>query len=102
MEATILQLAAMATSGAAPPAAASQQTSPPSASPPTASLPSIFVSVASYRDPEAPHTIRSLFAQAESPSRVHVGVCFQCELDGDEARRPAPLAPPVAVLALTL
>ena len=45
----------------------------------------IFVSVASYRDPEAPFTLESLFEQAEHPERVHIGVCFQCDdaEDGD-------------------
>jgi len=47
-------------------------------------LPRIFVSIASYRDPEAPHTLHSLFAQAAAPSRVIAGVCFQCSLEGDE------------------
>ena len=39
----------------------------------------IFVSVASYRDPEALFTIRSIFERAAFPSRVIVGVCFQCD-----------------------
>jgi len=47
-------------------------------------LPRIFVSIASYRDPEAPHTLHNLFAQAAAPSRVIAGVCFQCSLEGDE------------------
>ena len=47
-------------------------------------LPRIFVSIASYRDPEAPHTLHNLFAQAAAPSRVFAGVCFQCSLEGDE------------------
>ena len=29
----------------------------------------IFVSIASYRDPEAPHTIRDLFEKASHPQR---------------------------------
>ena len=43
----------------------------------------VFVSIASYRDPEAPHTIRSLFERAAVPSRVFVGVCFQCDSAAD-------------------
>ena len=46
--------------------------------------PTIFVSVPSYRDPEAPHTIADMFEKASDPSRVHVGVCFQCD-DVDDA-----------------
>lgn len=41
--------------------------------------PTIFVSIASYRDPETPHTLHSLFAQSSCPSRVFIGVCFQCD-----------------------
>ncbi|KAL1515453.1 hypothetical protein AB1Y20_002078 [Prymnesium parvum] len=44
-----------------------------------ADSPTIFVSIASYRDPEAPHTLRDLFERAELPARVFVGVCFQCD-----------------------
>ena len=40
--------------------------------------PRIFVSVASYRDPECPHTLLSLFSKAARPERLVVGVCFQC------------------------
>ena len=43
----------------------------------------IFVSIAAYRDPEAPHTIADLFAKAAHPSRIFVGACFQCG-DGDD------------------
>ena len=45
--------------------------------------PTIFVSIPSYRDPEAPYTIRSLFRSASDPSRIHVGVCFQCDDEED-------------------
>ena len=43
----------------------------------------IFVSVASYRDVECKTTILDLFAKAEHPDRVFVGVCQQnkCELE---------------------
>ena len=37
----------------------------------------IFVSIASYRDPDCQHTLRDLFAQAERPERVFVGICWQ-------------------------
>ena len=39
----------------------------------------IFVSIASYRDSECPHTINDLFKKAEHPSRVVVGLCCQCD-----------------------
>lgn len=37
----------------------------------------IFVSVASYRDPECPLTVEDLFMRAKFPGRVIVGVCQQ-------------------------
>lgn len=37
----------------------------------------IFVAIASYRDPETGPTIESLFANADRPSSVSVGVCWQ-------------------------
>lgn len=39
--------------------------------------PTIFVSVASYRDDDCSKTLASLFEQAEDPSRIFVGVCEQ-------------------------
>ena len=39
--------------------------------------PRIFVSVASYRDPETPHTLRDLFAKATHPERLFAGVLWQ-------------------------
>jgi len=38
---------------------------------------SIFVSIASYRDPECSQTIKNLFEQASYPDRIFVGVCQQ-------------------------
>lgn len=43
----------------------------------------IFVSIASYRDPECQHTIRDLFAKAADPDRISIGVCAQCDLERD-------------------
>lgn len=45
----------------------------------------IFVSVASYRDPLAPSTVHDLFAKADRPSNVYVGVLSQVvkELDAN-------------------
>ena len=40
-------------------------------------LPTIFVSIVSYRDPQCAATIRDLFETASSPDRVFVGVVFQ-------------------------
>ncbi|KAK3251917.1 hypothetical protein CYMTET_38765 [Cymbomonas tetramitiformis] len=42
-----------------------------------ASAERIFVSIASYRDPEALHTIRDLFDKADHPERIFVGVVWQ-------------------------
>ena len=45
----------------------------------------IFVSIASYRDPECQHTVADLFAKAQYPERVSVGICWQADpvLDAD-------------------
>lgn len=43
----------------------------------------IFVSIASYRDPETQYTIRDLYYQASVPERVHVGVVLQCDRKQD-------------------
>jgi [Skp1-protein]-hydroxyproline N-acetylglucosaminyltransferase len=40
-------------------------------------LQSIFISVASFKDPECPRTILSAFKQAKNPYRVFIGVCQQ-------------------------
>ena len=37
----------------------------------------IFVSIASYRDPDCQNTICSLFEQATHPERVFIGLCMQ-------------------------
>ncbi|CAD7855718.1 MAG: hypothetical protein [Olavius algarvensis Gamma 1 endosymbiont] len=42
----------------------------------------IFVSIASYRDPQCPETVFDLFEKAACPSRVFVGVC-QHNYDSD-------------------
>lgn len=46
-------------------------------------LPRIFVSVASYRDPETPHTLRDMFVKAKYPERIFVGVLWQV-VPGDD------------------
>jgi UDP-GlcNAc:polypeptide alpha-N-acetylglucosaminyltransferase len=44
--------------------------------------PTIFVSIASYRDPDLPRTILDCLENATKPFRVHIGVCIQNQ-DGD-------------------
>ena len=44
----------------------------------------IFVSIASYRDKECVLTVRDLFAKAEHPDRVHVGVYEQNDPETDK------------------
>lgn len=39
--------------------------------------PSIFVSIAAYRDPELQHTLVDLFSRARHPERVEVGVAWE-------------------------
>ncbi len=40
-------------------------------------MPKIFVSIASYRDPELLPTLRDLFANAKNPNDIHIGICWQ-------------------------
>lgn len=44
---------------------------------PQATLPRIFVSIASYRDTECQWTVKDLFDKATYPDRVFVGICWQ-------------------------
>jgi hypothetical protein len=37
----------------------------------------IFVQIASYRDPECEKTVQDLFAKAKHPERISVGICLQ-------------------------
>jgi hypothetical protein len=37
----------------------------------------IFVSIASYRDPECQWTVKDLFEKAKYPERIFVGICWQ-------------------------
>lgn len=50
----------------------------------TAKLPTIFVQIASYRDPECQWTVKDLFEKAEHPERVTVGICWQCDPEADK------------------
>lgn len=47
------------------------------------SEPGIFVSIASYRDPYLPFTIRSAIDQAAHPERLTFGICWQADEDED-------------------
>ena len=48
-------------------------------------VPTIFVQVASYRDPDCQWTIKDLFEKATHPERIWVGICWQFVKDGDKA-----------------
>ena len=69
----------------APPAPSAQFTAPRSPPPEDNLLEqeirkaTIFVNVASYRDPECPRTVADCFAKARHPGRVFVGICQQNE-----------------------
>lgn len=52
-------------------------------------LPTIFVSIASYRDPDCQNTVRDLFAKAAFPQRIVIGLCLQIVPDEDEDCRVA-------------
>lgn len=39
----------------------------------------IFISIASYRDSDLPNTLRDLFAKAQYPDRLRVGICQQID-----------------------
>jgi predicted 2-oxoglutarate/Fe(II)-dependent dioxygenase YbiX len=43
----------------------------------------IFVQIASYRDPECQWTVKDLFSKAGHPERVHVGICWQYDPEHD-------------------
>ncbi len=49
---------------------------------------SIFVQLASYRDPELPRTIASALANARHPEALRFGVCWQHSQDERRAMRP--------------
>ena len=49
----------------------------PSARPAATQLPTVFVSIASYRDPDCQNTVKDLFDKASHPERVHIGICWQ-------------------------
>ena len=51
---------------------------------PVRSDPSIFVSIASYRDRKCSMTLRSLFENASDPDRIFVGICQQNDSSVDD------------------
>lgn len=55
--------------------------------------PTIFVLVASYRDPECHWTVKDLFEKAAHPQRVFVGLCLQADPDADRECLVAPPRP---------
>lgn len=48
-----------------------------------AQRPTIFVSIASYRDPDLGNTVRSLLERASDPGRIFIGICLQRAPDDD-------------------
>lgn len=46
--------------------------------------PTIFVSIASYRDPECQWTVKDLFEKAAHPERIFVGICWQFDAKEDK------------------
>ncbi len=51
--------------------------------------PSIFVSIASYRDPDCQNTLRDLFEKATHPERLIIGLCLQIVPGEDDDCRVA-------------
>lgn len=54
----------------------------------------IFVSIASYRDPETPATLRDLFAKAAHPERIFAGVLWQAVPGEDDDCMAVPASVP--------
>ncbi len=47
----------------------------------------IFVQIASYRDPELQHTLQDLFKKAKRPENIFVRICHQYDMkDGGDKR----------------
>ena len=59
----------------------------------TSSADTIFVSIASYRDPDCQNTIRNLFEQATHPERVFIGVCLQVAAEDADSYSIEPPCP---------
>lgn len=50
----------------------------------------IFVSIAAYRDSETPRTVADLYAKADHPERIYVGILNQLSLPEDTSFQVAP------------
>eukprot|EP00930_Biecheleria_cincta_P084016 TRINITY_DN73514_c0_g1_i1.p1 TRINITY_DN73514_c0_g1~~TRINITY_DN73514_c0_g1_i1.p1 ORF type:complete len:847 (+),score=143.12 TRINITY_DN73514_c0_g1_i1:74-2614(+) len=48
-------------------------------------LPTIFVSIPSYRDPECQYTVLDLFRKSCHPERIFVGICWQVDRTEDKS-----------------
>ncbi len=48
---------------------------------------SIFVSIASYRDPELQHTLQDIFKKAKRPENIFIGICHQYNMQDDSDAR---------------
>ncbi|GAB3444627.1 GlcNAc-transferase family protein [Insolitispirillum peregrinum] len=59
----------------------------------SADRPTIFVAIASYRDPDLAATMSDLFAKADAPDRLRVGVCLQWVPEDDTDCAPWPDRP---------
>ncbi len=55
-------------------------------------MPSVFVQIASYRDPECQWTVKDLFEKAANPDAIRVGICWQRDpvVDADCFLVPSP------------
>ncbi len=60
----------------------------------------IFVQIASYRDPECQWTVKDLFEKATYPERIHVGICWQHVQGEDDHcfKVPAPYPDQIRVI----
>ncbi len=69
-----------------------------------ASMETLFVAIASYRDPECQWTVKDLFEAAAFPERIFVGICWQFDhgLDQDCFAIPYPRPDQVRVANVTL
>jgi hypothetical protein len=64
--------------------------------------PTIFVQIASYRDPECQWTVKDLFDKAEHPDRIFVGQCLQEDPIEDAHCREIPSPRPDQTRTITV
>ena len=67
-----------------------------------ARIPRIFVSIASYRDPQCQWTVKDLFDKAMRPERVFVGICWQYDPERDQDCFQVPYPRPAQVRSLVV